>query len=263
MFEFIKRPHRTKLRETPLPPEWTAIIGKNVPLAKRLTVEERARLDGLVQIFLDEKSFEGAGGLTIDDEIRVTIAAQACLLLVNREVEAPYPDLASIVVYPHAWRTQKRERAGGVVLESESVNLGESWSKDLVVLAWDRAKSDGRNPADGHNVVLHEFAHQLDAEDGAVDGAPALDRKHYGPWAKVLGAEFEELRAMVDAGERSDLDAYGATNAPEFFAVVTEEFFEQPDQMARNHPQLYRQLALFFRQDPAQRRDSDGDEKEE
>jgi Mlc titration factor MtfA (ptsG expression regulator) len=254
VFDFIKRPHRTKLRETPLPPEWSAIIEQNVPLARRLTSEERARLDGLVQIFLDEKSFEGAGGLTIDDEIRVTIAAQACLLLVNREVEAPYPDLTSIVVYPHAWRTKKRERAGSVVIESDSANLGESWSKDLVVLAWDRAKSDGRNAQDGHNVVLHEFAHQLDAEAGSVDGAPDLDRKHFGPWAQVLGAEFEELRAMVDAGERSDLDAYGATNAPEFFAVITEEFFEQPDQMAENHPQLYRQLMQFFRQDPARRR---------
>lgn len=259
MFEFLKRPHRKRLRETPLPPGWGAIIERNVPLAKRLTPEERGRLDGLIQIFLDEKSFEGAGGLDLDDEIRVTIAAQACLLLVNRDVEAPYPELESIVVYPHAWRAQKRERAGGVVLESEGVNLGESWSKDLVVLAWDRAKSDGRNAADGHNVVLHEFAHQLDAEGGAVDGAPALDRKHFGPWAQVLGAEFEELRALVESGERSDIDAYGATNAPEFFAVVTEEFFEQPDQMAENHPQLYRQLVQFFRQDPAHRR---GTEKE-
>lgn len=259
MFEFLKRPHRTKLRETPLPPGWGAIIERNVPLAKRLTPDERGRLDGLIQIFLDEKSFEGAGGLDIDDEIRVTIAAQACLLLVNRDVEAPYPALESIVVYPHAWRTQKRERAGGVVLESEGANLGESWSRDLVVLAWDRAKSDGRNVADGHNVVLHEFAHQLDAEGGAVDGAPVLDRKHFGPWAQVLGAEFEELRALVEAGEQSDIDAYGATNAPEFFAVVTEEFFEQPDQMAENHPQLYRQLVQFFRQDPAHRR---GTEKE-
>jgi Mlc titration factor MtfA (ptsG expression regulator) len=262
VFDFIKRPHRQKLRATPLPEAWKEIVEKNVPLARRLTPEERARLDGLVQIFLDEKSFEGAGGLVLDDEIRVTIAAQACLLVVNREVEAPYPDLVSIVVYPHPWRTKRRERAGQVVLESEGANLGESWSRDLVVLAWDRARSDGRNPSDGHNVVLHEFAHQLDAEDGPVDGVPTLDRKHYGPWVQVLGAELDELRALLAAGKGSDLDAYGATNAPEFFAVVTEEFFEQPRQMADNHPELYRQLAEFFRQDPAERLGSASGERE-
>jgi Mlc titration factor MtfA (ptsG expression regulator) len=248
MFDFLKAPRRRALRETPLSAEQWALVEDRVPLVRKLGPADRARLGGLVQIFLAEKTFEGGGGFTITDEVKLVIAAEACLLLVHRDVDVPYPDLVSIVVYPSAWRTKRRTRAGGgAVVEQEGVNLGESWSKDLVVLAWDRVKNDARNASDGHNVVLHEFAHQLDAEDGSVDGAPELpDRKRYAQWAKAFQPEFEALQE----GLPSDIDRYGATNPAEFFAVVTEEFYEQPHALAENHPGLFRELVKFYGFDP-------------
>jgi Mlc titration factor MtfA (ptsG expression regulator) len=137
-----------------------------------------------------------------------------------------------------------------VVVESDEVRLGESWSRGTIVLAWDHVQR-GASLLDGHNVVLHEFAHQLDAEDGSVDGAPELgSRAHYRAWAQVLGAEYKELSDRVHAGRRSDIDAYGATSPPEFFAVVTELFFEQPTKLRARHPELYEELRSFYNQDP-------------
>lgn len=248
MFDFLKGPRRKTLRETPLSTEQWKIVLDRVPLARKLDEAGRARLGGLMQIFLDEKNFEGGAGFVVTDEMKLVIAAEACLLLVHRDAEVPYPDLASIVVYATAWKTKRREHAGGrAVIEKEGINLGESWSKDLVVLAWDRVRADAQNAKDGHNVVLHEFAHQLDAEDGEVDGAPELpDRKRYARWANVFQPEFE---ALVE-GHRSDIDRYGATNPAEFFAVVTEEFYEQPHSLAENHPALFAELVKFYGFDP-------------
>ncbi|CAN5136509.1 zinc-dependent peptidase [soil metagenome] len=248
MFDFLKAPRRKTLRETPLTDAQWEIVLDRVPLVRKLDDERRARLAGLMQIFLDEKNFEGGGGFEITDDVRLVIASEACLLLVHRDVDVPYPDLSSIVVYPNAWKTKRRAHAGsGVLIEEEGVNLGESWSKDLVVLSWERVKNDAMNANDGHNVVLHEFAHQLDAEDGAVDGSPELPtRKRYGRWASVFQPEFE---ALVE-GAKSDIDHYGATNPAEFFAVVTEEFYEQPHSLSESHPALFTELVKFYGFDP-------------
>ena len=137
------------------------------------------------------------------------------------------------------------------MIESEDARLGESWTRGVVVLAWDHVASSARHLG-GDNVVLHEFAHQLDAEDGSMDGAPDLgSRARFASWARVLGEEFAELSARLHAGRGSDIDAYGATSPPEFFAVVTEMFFEKPAQLRKRHPELYAELAAFYRQDPA------------
>ena len=202
-------------------------------------------------MFLAEKKFEGCGGLEITDEIRVTIAAQACLLLLHREPHY-YPRLVSILVYPHPYVAQARERLpGGIVSEGPSGRLGESWVEDVVVLAWDAVRAGASDANDGHNVVLHEFAHQLDQEDGTSNGAPILEhRSSYVAWARILGAEFAALCEAAEQGRPTDIDPYGATDPAEFFAVVTEAFFERPAALRGRHPQLYAQLRDFYRQDP-------------
>ncbi|HEY8518175.1 MAG TPA: M90 family metallopeptidase [Candidatus Binatia bacterium] len=247
----LRERRRRRLREAPFPPEWRAIIERNFPLFNRLPEEDQKELLGHVQVFLDEKKFEGCGGLVIDDEIRVTIAAQACLLLLHREPHY-YPRLVTILVYPHPYVAKTRERLpGGVVLESESGRLGESWVEDIVVLAWDAVRRGASDANDGHNVVLHEFAHQLDQEDGTSNGTPILERRsNYVAWARILGAEFAALRRAVATGAPTDIDPYGATNPAEFFAVVTEEFFERPETLRRKHPALFEELREFYRMDP-------------
>ena len=206
-----------------------------------------------MQVFLAEKKFEGCAGLELDDEIRVTIAAQACLLLLHRETDY-FPDLEVILVYPHTYVAGTTTRfGGGLTVADQQARLGQSAS-GVVVLAWDAVRRGATDVHDGHNVTLHEFAHQLDQEDGVADGAPVLGKRAmYTAWARVLGAEFAQLVDDVDKHRRSDIDEYGATNPAEFFAVVTEMFFEKPVALQRRHPALYEQLSLFYRQDPAAR----------
>ena len=252
MFERLLHPHRATLRKEPLTDEERAIVLRNVPHVAHLDSADRAELEGLVRVFLAEKSFEGCGGLTLTDEIKVTIAAEACLLLLHRETDM-YPNVDSIVVYPGAYRVPERTHTigGGVVVDGVEGRIGESWTRGLVVLAWDHVKP-GVLHVHGQSVVLHEFAHQLDSEDGAMTGAPELGtRARYASWARVLGDEFTELSARVHAGRPSDIDAYGATNAAEFFAVVTEMFFERPRAMKQRHPAMYAELVAFYAQDPA------------
>jgi Mlc titration factor MtfA (ptsG expression regulator) len=252
MFDFIKNRRRDAIRAQPFPEPWREILDRDVAYVAKLTADERAELEGLVQVFLAEKNMEGCGGLELTDEIRVTIAAQACMLLLHRETDV-YPELETILVYPHAYRAASTRREGMVVIESDDARLGESWTRGVVVLAWDHVSASA-----GHvgpdNVVLHEFAHQLDAEDGSMDGAPALgSRARFASWARVLGEEFKELSDRLHAGRPSDIDAYGATSPPEFFAVVTETFFGKPQQLRKRHPELYAELVAFYRQDPAER----------
>ena len=252
---------RKLLFDTPLEPERVAIIARRFPYFARLSEEDRRELLGHVQVFLDEKHFEGCGGLELTDEIKLTIAAHACLLLLHRKTNY-YPGLDSILVYPDAYRAPKRVAVGGgLAIETDEARLGESHRRGIVVLSWDAiAKKSGdvayreTSGPDGRNVVLHEFAHQLDQEDGEADGVPVLDRPSaYGPWARVFQAEFDDLTREVDHGRESDIDPYAATNPAEFFAVVTEEFFETPEKLAKNHPRLYAELAGYYNQDPLAR----------
>jgi Mlc titration factor MtfA (ptsG expression regulator) len=253
MSSFLKRRRRDKLRSQPFLPEWKRIVRKNIPLYDRLDEPDRKELEGHIQVFLAEKDFEGCGGLVLTDEIKVTIAAQACLLLLHRETDY-YKRLVTILVYPSAYTAKGIEPlGGGFVLEGEEGRLGEAWVDGVVVLSWDDVRSGASDIRDGHNVVLHEFAHQLDHEDGVADGAPVLDhRSRYVAWARVLGAEYEQLRQAMQQGHKSVLDHYGATNPAEFFAVATECFFEKPAQLRKKHPELYAELRDYYRQDPEQ-----------
>jgi Mlc titration factor MtfA (ptsG expression regulator) len=252
MLGWLRRRRRTAIRRRPFPPEWRAIIAKNVRYTACLKPQDREELVGHVQVFLSEKSFEGCGGLQITDEVRVTIAAQACVLLLHRETEY-YPDLVSILVYPTAYLVPGGQRnPDGLLADAPQARLGESWARDVVVLAWDHVLSGASDIHDGQNVVLHEFAHQLDQESGTGDGAPVLPRRSmYVAWARVLGDEFDELVRETHRHHRTLIDQYGATSPAEFFAVVTETFFEKPQRLLSKHPELYRQLQQFYQQDPA------------
>lgn len=253
VFDFFKNRRRDAQGAVPLTDAQQAILHRNVPYLAKLDADERRELEALVQVFIAEKTFEGCGGLTITDEIRFTIAAQACLLLLHRDTDI-YPRVESIVVYPSAYLAPHRAADGQVVQEGLQARLGETSSQGAVVLAWDQAHMDALNTVDGHNVVMHEFAHQLDGEDGKFDGVPALaSRTGYRMWAHVLGHEYQELVTQHEAGALPIIDGYAATNPAEFFAVVSEMFFERGRLLQQQHPALYAQLKEFYQQDPAAR----------
>lgn len=253
---FYLRPHwretkRERLEAKPFPPEWESILQSHVPLYSRLPKPMRKRLRGHIQVFIDEKNFEGCGGLEITDTIRVCIAAQACILILNRNADY-YPKLNSILVYPHAYFVKKNVSELIPVFEEKESRLGESWNFGTVVLAWDHVDKGTRDVQRGENLVLHEFAHQLDQEDGIADGTPFLRRRSsYVTWSRVLSAEYRQLQQNVDLGRRSVLDEYGAIDPAEFFAVATEAFFEKPNKLKKQYPELYRELMEFYQMDPS------------
>jgi Mlc titration factor MtfA (ptsG expression regulator) len=241
---------RKQLKNSPFPPKWEGILNRNVALYRRLPDPLKKELQGHIQVFLGEKTFEGCGGLKITDEIRVTVAGQACILLLNRK-PTYYPKLYTILVYPGAYVAKKVTVIGMQHTEEMTVRAGESWTRGEVVLAWDDVRQSVMDLTEGHNVVLHEFAHQLDQEDGSADGAPILEKlSSYRTWARVLSKEYEKLRRRTLSGRKDIMDAYGATDPAEFFAVATETFFERPKQMKLTHPELYKELESYYRLDP-------------
>jgi Mlc titration factor MtfA (ptsG expression regulator) len=249
---FFTERRRKKIAGRPFPAEWLAVLDRNVPLVARLPESDRQELKRHVLIFLAEKKFEGCGGLTITDEIRVTIAAQACMLLLHRQTKY-YPGLKHILVYPRAYVVDHTPRLlGGTVLEGRDVRLGESWHRGSVVLSWDDVRRSAADINDGQNVVLHEFAHQLDSSGGKGDSTPVLQStSSFLAWARALGEDFEKFRRDIRANRAEVLDEYGAVDPAEFFAVATECFFEKPRELRQVYPRLYDELKRFYQQDPA------------
>jgi Mlc titration factor MtfA (ptsG expression regulator) len=235
----------------PLTPGQLAIIERNVDQYRGMPAPLRQQLQRLVKQFLHQKRFVGCAGLELTEEMRVTIAAQACLLLLNRPSRV-YPGLHTVLVYPGAFLVPRREQdAAGVVTETRQDLLGESWGDGRVVLSWEHVRRAGLEPDGTHNVVLHEFAHQLDSESGSNNGAPWLGSpERYRSWSETLSRDFELLRRDAWFGYRDVLDPYGATNPAEFFAVATESFFEQPHALASRHPALYAEFQAYYRVDP-------------
>ncbi|MBL9155411.1 MAG: zinc-dependent peptidase [Verrucomicrobiales bacterium] len=250
------QPDEAALPDAPLTPEiWEPILQERFLLFRWLPAELRPRLHERIADFLADKRFEACGGLErVTDEMRVLIAAQACLLLVGRPQDPVFPRLRSILVYPSAFRDRGRRVFGledGDDTERE-IRLGESWHGS-VILAWDSVREGAAGSDDGVNVVMHEFAHQLDQADGSVDGAPLLDRgADYTDWAEVLRRDYESLvHAANDPRADPLLDPYGAEDPAEFFAVATETFFELSEALRDEHPDLYRKLSDFYGLDPA------------
>jgi Mlc titration factor MtfA (ptsG expression regulator) len=235
----------------PFSDEWVSILEENIGIYRNLPMPLRLQLRQLVKQFLHQKHFAGAGGLEITDEMRVTIAAQACMLQLNRGTDI-YPRLKYIIVYPTAFVVTRSDAdESGVVSHGRKGLLGESWQNGKVIVAWDNVLHGARNFVDGSNVVLHEFAHQLDSETGSTDGAPVLaGASSYRSWASALSEEFVELQKDARYGKRSLMDHYGATNPAEFFAVATETFFEKPRRMAKYHQELFGVLKSYYRIDP-------------
>jgi Mlc titration factor MtfA (ptsG expression regulator) len=257
MFHWFTDHRRKKLTEAPFPPSWEDIIRRNVAHYGMLEDDERAHLRALVQVFVAEKHWEGAGGLELTDEIRITISAQACLLLLCLPHDY-YKNVISIVVYPSTVVPPERQlgffETAVAPLEAEHPILGQAFQQGPVIIIWDAALQGGRHPELGHNVIYHEFAHKLDMLDGAADGTPPLrDRDEYVDWVQTCSHEYLRLKHDAERGKKSFLNAYAATNEAEFFAVATEQFFDQPQLMVAHAPDLYRVLKEYYRQDPYQR----------
>lgn len=253
LLSWLKNRRRRQLLALPFPSAWLEYLHKNVLMYERLTESEKATLRGQLRILVAEKNWEGCGGLSITDEIKVTIAAQACLLLLGIDHDS-FERVQSILVYPSGYRSPEGWVGPDGVVHLDTGLLGEAWYHGPVILAWDNVLAGGQNIQDGRNVVLHEFAHQLDYLDGIADGTPPLgNRAQYRKWHDVMNAEYARLVEESEHGKPRVLDAYGATSPAEFFAVATECFFEKPVQMNRRHPQLYDILREYYCQDSARR----------
>jgi Mlc titration factor MtfA (ptsG expression regulator) len=252
MFLF-KNFRRNRIRKRPFRTDWLKIIEANVPYYNSLPPDDKIELQQHILVFLAEKSFEGCLGLKITDEIKITIAAYACILLLHRKTDY-YPRLRSILVYPQTFVAPHKEYlAGGIVAEGDIPLRGQSWHKGPVILSWDDVRHSYADAHDGQNVVFHEFAHQIDSTGGESDSSQVLKRRsNFIAWARVLQKDFEKHRRAVSKNEPTLLSKYAATNEAEFFAVATEFFFEKPQHLKKAHTELYDQLKLFYNQDPAE-----------
>ena len=239
---------RAHLRALPFPAPWRRILRQRVPAVARLPADLQRQLKQHLLVFLAEKPFIGCAGLSLTDEVRVVVAAQACLLLLGQARPDYYPRLKEVLVYPGAFAVKDiQPQAGGVVHEQRQVLAGQSWARGQVILAWAEVLAGAADPADGRNVVVHEFAHQVDQDKGLADGKPwrptAGQRQR---WAAVMGDALARLQATPSAL----ISDYGATDAAEFFAVISELFFEQPQALAGEAPDVYRELALLYQLNP-------------
>ncbi len=257
MFRWFRNRRRKKLMARPFPDAWEEHIVRNVAHFRWLDEAERCQLRGLVQVFVAEKHWEGCGGLQLDDEVRVTIATQACLLLLGLPHDF-YRNVQSILIYPTTvWSPERRFQSYEIPnapVERPVPILGEASTRGPVILVWDAVRDGGRHPVREVNVVYHEFAHKLDMLDGAADGTPEHDnRDALKRWVEVCEREFLALQQQAEQGQRTFLDVYGATDEAEFFAVITGQFFDEPQEMRSHHPDLYALLQSFYRQDPAAR----------
>jgi len=249
---WIRKFRREKLKAKPFPPIWKLALEEELAIYRYLSPADKKELQGHIQVLMAEKKFEGAAGLEVTEVMKLLIVAQAGLLLLHRDTDY-FPGLYSIVVYPGEYLAKRRERdEAGVVVERFEARAGESWPRGTVVLAWNEVQLGAAGLLGCRNVVVHEFAHLLDYENGEADGAPLLkERELYERWARAFSREYARLQAAAMRGEDTFIDPYGAQSPAEFFAVVTEAFFTCPQGMRAFHPELYRLLRRYFRQDPA------------
>jgi Mlc titration factor MtfA (ptsG expression regulator) len=243
---------RLRLHRVPFPPIWRQILNENVPICRHLPEPLQTAFEKQVRVFLDEKSFEGCGGLAVTEEMRVTIAGYACLLLL-RDQGGCYPRLGTVVIYPESFATPLRATDPlGIVTETVEERLGESWQEGTVVLAWDSVREIGQGSSGDCNVVIHEFAHQIDAQCGITDGAPLLTMGgRYRDWETLLVGEKTRQRTAQRRGRPSILDPYAYTSPEELFAVATESFYMRPIRFKSSHPELYAELQSVYGVDPA------------
>jgi len=237
---------RAAVMAQPLSTTTLSVIDRNVPAVRHLPPELRAGLESLMAAFLAEKEFIGCNGLVVTDEMRATIAAMACLLVLGRR--GHYDELHSVLVYPTPfWVEDEVEDEAGVVEKRRRVLSGEAWESSRIILSWEDVLEAARYPGEGYNVALHEFAHYLDAEGLGL----GVGERTVAAWTDELADEFEALLDAVDRGEYTFLDPYAAEDEAEFFAVATEDFFERAAELRAAHPRLYSLLKEFYALDPA------------
>ena len=247
----LTRLKRAKLRKKPVSPQVLSILNRNVGIYPLLPDDLKDDLHGHINVFLTEKQFLGCDGLEISDEVSVTVAGLACILLLNRQATY-FPGFTSILIYPDSYIATEVFFDGYLETHRQTTRSGESWHRGPVVLSWNDVLRGAADVGDGYNVVLHEFAHKLDEENGGTNGLPVLrEREHYEEWAMVLGEEYKSLERRVARGQNRVIHKYGLTSPPEFFAVATESFFEKPAAMKDRLPDLYEQLRIFYGRDPA------------
>lgn len=255
--KWLRLRRRRRLVAHPFPDEWNAILQANVLHDQGLSDGLRTQLRKLIQVFVAEKNWEGCKGFVVTDEVKVTIAAQACLLVLGRH-DSVFDHVLSILVYPDSYvaRTVETTRAG-VVVERGHARMGEAWLRGPVILSWSDVLAGGRRESPGRNLVFHEFAHQLDMmNDRILDGTPPLDTpEQIQRWVGVLQPAYHQLVEECRGGRHGVIDCYGTSNVAEFFAVVTEVFFECPLSLSNDHPAVYEVLRDYFRLDPVTWRD--------
>ncbi|TGN40661.1 M90 family metallopeptidase [Marinobacter confluentis] len=240
---------RERRLQEPFPEDWQQLLETQVPLYRKLPTALKGQLQQHVQLFIAEKSFYGCDGFEVNDRVRITIAGHACLLILARSF-TDFDEVSSILVYPDAYHVRQVESDGFVVSESSQIRAGEASSHGQVVLAWAECEEGAVNPEGHHNVILHEFAHQLDYLDGTADGAPPLSGEQARHWQQTMTQAYEQLRDSLRHHQQPWLDPYGATEPAEFFAVLTEAFFQQPEHLKHEQPEVYRALRGFYRLDP-------------
>jgi hypothetical protein len=249
LFSWLRNRRRRKLLAKPMPDAWLGYLRANMAWHNLLGATDQSRLHDILRIMAAERNWEGCGGLSISDEIKVTVSGQAALLLLGLTDHDYFSRVSSILVYPSGYRAPA-DRDG----DGHEGRLGEAWYRGPVILAWDAVLAGGRDRDAGRNLVLHEFAHQLDFLDGYADGTPPLrDDDQRKRWHNVMTAEYQRLIRESEHGRPMVLDEYGTRNPAEFFAVATECFFGRAVAMSRRHPELYELLKDYYHQDPAQR----------
>lgn len=247
MFNWFRNRRRRRIIQEPWSPAWDLIFQNNVGHYKDLSTTEQEKLKAITKVIVDEKHWEAHGGLELTDEIRVTIAGTAALLLLGVE-DFYFEHVNTIIVFPDPVRRQSQ---GGLIVGGESRHAGEAWQNGQVVLSWQDVLSDSRNPDDGRNLVIHEFAHCLDGLDGEMGGSLSFgDSATTRRWNQVSESEFEALVRAAERRQKTLLDYYGATNQAEFFAVASETFFEKPRQLKEEHAELFELLVKYYRLDP-------------
>ncbi|MDN6320540.1 MAG: zinc-dependent peptidase [Marinobacter sp.] len=248
---FYRTWRRERELKQPFPKVWRKHLQSTVPLYRRLPAPLQQALEQQIQLFVSEKNFYGCDGFEVTDRVRIAIAGHACLLTLKRSY-TDFDDVRSILVYPDVYRVQASERDGMVVGVSDQVRAGEASTLGQVVLAWSECESGATNPKSTHNVILHEFAHQLDYLDGTADGAPPLSGEHATKWQQTMTIAYDDLRHSLRHHRKSWLDPYGATKPAEFFAVLTETFYQQPLHLKEQQPAVYDLLRDFYRIDPGE-----------
>jgi len=248
MFAWLKNRRRRQLLATPFPDNWLAYLDA-VKYYHFLAEPDQDRLRDALRIFIAEKTWEGCKGLVLTEEMQVTVAAMACLLVLGME-SFYFDNVQTVLLYPEGFVGKERQGlTDEFYLEQDTARIGEAHYRGPVILSWAEIQLDAQDPGHGTNLVIHEFAHQLDMLNGSADGVPLLPPELEERWQTIMSREYTRLERH--ARRETLIDPYGATDPAEFFAVVSESFFDTPLELKHTHARLYQLLSDYYRQDPA------------